>query len=159
MLWDDEYFYIAAEMQETHIWATFDKQDMVIFQENNIEIFIDPDGDTHHYMELEINAIGTIWDLILTKPYSLFGSPISAYDIKGLKKGVKLYGTNNNASDKDEKWTIELAIPWTAISEINHKRANPTKVNSGRSIFQGCSGIETSKVENTSNKKMLRPKR
>jgi hypothetical protein len=125
MLWDDEYFYIAAEMQETHIWATFDKQDMVIFQENNFEVFIDPDGDTHHYLELEINAIGTIWDLILTKPYSLFGTPISAYDIKGLKKGVKLYGTNNNASDKDEKWTIELAIPWSAIGEISHKRGKP----------------------------------
>ncbi len=38
MLWDDDYFYIAAEIMESHIWATFDKQDMIIFHENNFEI-------------------------------------------------------------------------------------------------------------------------
>lgn len=127
MMWDDQYFYVAAELQETHIWATYDKQDMVIFQENNFEIFIDPDGDTHQYLELEINAIGTIWDLLLTKPYSLFGSPVSSYDVKDLKKAVKLYGTNNNSSDRDEKWTVELAIPWSAISEIYHKKGKPNE--------------------------------
>lgn len=127
MLWDDEYFYVAAELQETHIWATYDKQDMVIFQENNFEVFIDPDGDTHNYLEVEINALATIWDLVMTKPYSLLGRPLSGYDIKGIKKAVKLYGTNNLTSDKDEKWTVEMAIPWTALGEINAQKGKPNE--------------------------------
>ncbi|MEP1783061.1 carbohydrate-binding family 9-like protein, partial [Reichenbachiella sp.] len=43
MLWDEQYFYIAAEMEEPHLWATYDQRDMVIFHENDFEVFIDPD--------------------------------------------------------------------------------------------------------------------
>jgi hypothetical protein len=31
MLWDDEYFYVAAEMEEPHVWATLTRHDSVIF--------------------------------------------------------------------------------------------------------------------------------
>ena len=125
MLWDEEYLYIAAELMESHLWATYDKQDMIIFEENNFEVFIDPDGDTHNYMELELNALGTIWDLLLAKPYRDFGNPINSYDLRSIKKGIKLYGTLNNTADRDDKWAIEIAIPWSAISEINTHKGPP----------------------------------
>lgn len=118
MLWDSQYFYIAAELEEPHLWATYDQRDMVIFHENDFEIFIDPDGDTHHYYELEINALGTIWDLILTRPYRDGGQPIDAWDVKGLKSGVHLEGTLNDGSDEDKRWTIELAFPWAVLEEL-----------------------------------------
>ncbi|MBP1916095.1 hypothetical protein J2Z23_003077 [Lederbergia galactosidilyticus] len=53
MLWDDEYFYFGAELIEDEIWATLTERDSVIFHDNDFEIFIDPDGDTHHYYEFE----------------------------------------------------------------------------------------------------------
>src|SRR5262245_48268932 len=62
MLWDDEYFYFGADLQEPEIWATLTARDSVIFQDNDFEVFIDPDGDTHAYYELEINALATVWD-------------------------------------------------------------------------------------------------
>jgi hypothetical protein len=65
MLWDDEYFYVAAEMEEPDLWGTLRERDSVIFHDNDFEIFIDPDGDTHAYYELEVNALGTPWDLLL----------------------------------------------------------------------------------------------
>ena len=117
MLWDDQFFYIAAELEEEHLWATYDQRDMVIFHENDFEVFIDPSGDTHNYYELEINALGTIWDLLLTKPYRDNGKAIDAWDINGLKSAVKLYGTLNEPKDKDKKWTIELAFPWKVLEE------------------------------------------
>jgi|GEM_PF-5265226 len=40
-----------------------------VFYDNDFEVFIDPDGDTHRYYELEINAFGTEWDLFLDRPY------------------------------------------------------------------------------------------
>ena len=46
MLWDDKYFYIAAELQEPHVWATITQRDAVIFQDPDFEVFIDPDGDS-----------------------------------------------------------------------------------------------------------------
>ena len=45
MLWDDEYFYLAADMEEPHVWATFTRHDSVIFHDNDFEVFIDPNGD------------------------------------------------------------------------------------------------------------------
>ena len=117
MLWDDEFLYIAAQLEEPHLWATFDERDAVIFQENNFEIFIDPDGDTHHYYELEINALKTFWDLMLTKPYRNGGKPIDAWDIKGLQIGVDLLGTLNDPSDTDDGWTLEVAIPFDVLNE------------------------------------------
>lgn len=117
MLWDDEFLYIAARLEEPHLWATIEERDAVIFQENNFEIFIDPDGDTHNYYELEINALGTFWDLMLTKPYRNGGRPLNAWDIKGLKIGIDLQGTLNDPSDTDEGWTLEVAIPFDVLNE------------------------------------------
>ncbi len=119
MLWDSSYFYIAAALEEPHIWATYTKRDAVIYHENDFEFFIDPDGDTHHYYELEINALGTIWDLMLVKPYRDGGPALNAWDIRGLKKGISINGTLNDPSDIDKSWTIELAIPWNVLKEAN----------------------------------------
>ncbi|MFQ5704491.1 MAG: peptidylprolyl isomerase [Gemmatimonadales bacterium] len=69
MLWDDSFLYVAAQMEEPDVWATLTQRDAVIYHDNDFEIFIDPDGDTHSYYELEVNARGTEWDLFPVKPY------------------------------------------------------------------------------------------
>lgn len=117
MLWDDKYFYIAAKLEEPHLWATLTERESVIFHDNNFEVFIDPSGDTHNYYELEINALGTIWDLILTKPYRNGGIPISAWDVAGFEFGIQLQGTLNDPSDKDTLWVLEMAFPWEILKE------------------------------------------
>ena len=117
MLWDADYFYIAAELEEPDVWGTLTQRDSVIFQDNDFEVFIDPDGDTHNYYELEVNALGTAWDLFLPQPYRDGGSAIHAWDITGLKVGVDVRGTLNKAGDRDEGWTVELAIPWSMLRE------------------------------------------
>ncbi len=81
MLWDDEYFYVGAELEEPHLWATQTAHDSVIFHENDFEVFIDPDGDNHDYYEYEINALGTDWDLRLPKPYRDGGPALNEWEI------------------------------------------------------------------------------
>src|SRR6185295_15111527 len=123
MLWDDEAFYVAAEMDEPDVWATLSERDSVIFRDNDFEIFIDPDGDTHAYYELEVNALATAWDLMLVKPYRDGGPAINAWDIAGLKVGVDVRGTLNKPGDRDEGWTVEIAMPWKSLTEAaaDHK--------------------------------------
>ncbi|MEO0469493.1 MAG: carbohydrate-binding family 9-like protein [Bacteroidota bacterium] len=128
MLWDETYFYVAAEMEEPHLWATYDQRDMVIFHENDFEVFIDPDGDTHNYYELEINALGTIWDLLLTKPYRDGGKPIDDWDIHGLLSAVHCNGSINDPSDQDQGWSVELAFPWKSLEEVA-RHAGPPNVS------------------------------
>lgn len=125
MLWDDNYLYIAAQLDEPHLWATYTERESVIYHENNFEVFIDPNGDTHHYFEYEVNALGTEWDLMMTKPYRYNGLPINAWDIAGLKTGIDLQGTLNAPSDIDTGWTVEMAIPWETIKETATRRSAP----------------------------------
>ena len=126
MLWDDSYFYIAAELQEPHLWGTITEKDKVIFKDNDFEVFIDPNGDNHNYYELEMNALNTIWDLMLNKPYRDGGAAIDNYDFKGLLTAVTLFGTINNPHDVDDKWTIEIAIPWQNFEVWNPKQKHKT---------------------------------
>lgn len=69
MLWDDTYFYIFAKLEEPHVWADITQHDAIIFHNNNFEVFVDTNGDAQNYYEIEVNALNTIWDLFLSKPY------------------------------------------------------------------------------------------
>lgn len=125
MLWDDDYFYVGAEMEEPHVWATQTVHDCVIFHENDFEVFIDPDGDNHDYYEYEINALGTDWDLRLPKPYRDGGPALNDWEIPGLKKAVHVSGTINDPGDTDKGWSMELAFPWKVLGEFARCPAPP----------------------------------
>ena len=125
MLWDDTYFYVAAEIEEPHVWATLTKHDSVIFHDNDFEVFIDPNGDTLEYYEFEINALNTGWDLFLPKPYRFGGKARNEWEIPGLRTAVHVDGTLNDPSDQDRGWSVELAFPWKALAEFAHKPAPP----------------------------------
>jgi hypothetical protein len=117
MLWDDNYLYIGAYLEEPNVWATLTARDSVIFEDNDFEVFIDPDGDTHDYYELEMNALNTVWDLLLVKPYRDGGPAVHAWDIQGLKTAVRVMGTLNDPSDRDKAWTVEIAMPFAVLRE------------------------------------------
>ena len=115
MLWDEDCFYIAAQLDEPDVWATIRQHDAVIFQDNDFEVFIDPDGDNHHYYEFEMNALNTGWDLFLPKPYKDGGKAEDAFELAGLRTAVAVQGTLNDPSDTDRGWSVEIAIPWKAF--------------------------------------------
>jgi hypothetical protein len=125
MLWDDEYFYVAADMEEPHVWGTLTKHDSVIFHDNDFEVFIDPNGDTLEYYEFEINALNTGWDLFLDKPYRQGGKARNEWEIPGLRTAVHIRGTLNDPKDRDSGWTVEIAFPWKALAEFAYKAAPP----------------------------------
>jgi hypothetical protein len=116
MLWDDKYLYIAAELQEPNVTATLRKHDSVIFHDNDFEVFLKPLPQTENYYEFEMNAFNTGWDLFLSRPYSEGGRPDSSWDIAGLKTAVAVQGTINDAKDKDQGWTLEIAYPLDAFN-------------------------------------------
>lgn len=119
MLWDEDYLYFLAEMEEPHVWGTLKQRDTVIFYNNDFEIFIDPDGDTHNYMEFEMNALNTVWDLFVVKPYREPAPVLDSWDIQGLKTAVNIEGTLNDPTNKDKGWSVEIAIPWEVLKEAN----------------------------------------
>lgn len=105
MLWDDRYFYVAAELEEPHVWGSLTEHDAVICMDNDFEVFIDPDGNGADYYEFEINALNTGWDLFLPKAYRDGGKADNGWEIPGLRTAVWVDGTLNNPRDADRGWT------------------------------------------------------
>lgn len=127
-VFDEQAVYFAVKLEEPHLQGTFTEHDSYIFHnDNDFEVFLDPDGDCHEYGELEMNALNTTWDLLLTRPYRDGGRALDSWEIKGLKTAVALDGTINNPADTDKGWTIEIKIPWKSLAELGG--GSPPKIN------------------------------
>lgn len=115
MMWDDENLYIGARLQEDNIIAKLSQRDTIIYHDNDFEVFLDPDGDAQNYFEIENNARGVVFDLLLDKPYRSGGSFFVPWNCEGLQLAVSHDGTLNKPSDKDRAWYVEMAIPFDAL--------------------------------------------
>jgi hypothetical protein len=111
MAWNGDYFFIGADLEEPHLWATLTQHDSVIFHDNDFEVFIDPDGDAKRYFEFEINAHNTTWDLYLDRAYRDKGNADNSWESHAIT-AVDLQGKLNDPSDKDKGWSVEIAFPW-----------------------------------------------
>lgn len=127
MLWDSAYFYFYAYLEEPHVWAKLENRDDIIFYDDDFEIFIDPDGDGHTYYEFEVNAYNTLWDLLLVRPYRAYKAPqaVYEYNVFDIKTAVHIDGTLNDPADTDNGWSVEIAIPWTALKELAPRAFKP----------------------------------
>lgn len=121
MTWDEHNLYIYARLEEPHIWGTLTKHDAIIYHDNDFEVFIKPRRHAANYYEIEINALNTIMDLMMNKPYRLGGEAIMHWDVKGLKSAIHVEGTLNNPQDKDQYWSIEMAIPFQSLGAFGQK--------------------------------------
>lgn len=127
MGWDDHYLYVNAELEEPHVWGTITEKNAVMFEDNDFEIFIDPDSDGLNYYEFEINALGSIWELSLPKPYGAGGKPRLGCNIDGLKSRVRIDGTLNDPAHIDKEWTVEVAIPWSGLQPYHRSGHCPPR--------------------------------
>lgn len=142
MLWDNENMYFGAVLEGGEIWATLTERDSIIYQDNDFEIFIDPNSDTHEYYEFEINALNTVWDLLLTMPYRDGGRAVNAFDIQGLQTAIYIDGEINEVNPKNKKWSVEVAIPFSVLRQCdedfnqNPKPSDYYRVNFSRVHWQ-----------------------
>lgn len=125
MIWDKDNLYIAAEIKDPDVWANVKNHDEVVFQDNDFEIFIDPDNDTHQYFEIEVNAINTIWDLFMPRAYRNGSRGLSSWEALGMRSAVKVQGSLNNPTRKDEGWTVEMAIPHKSLNASSRSGQGP----------------------------------
>ena len=116
MLWDNENLYIAGILEEDNVTASLTEHDSIIYHDNDWEVFIDPDQDCRFYFEIELNALNTVMDLLMDRPYRDGGKFYLPWDLRGLKTAVHVNGTLNDPSDKDQGWTVEMAIPIASLA-------------------------------------------
>ena len=150
MLWDEEYLYIAGIIEESNVTGSLTEHDAIIYKDNDFEIFIDPDGDCRNYFEIETNALGTVMDLLMDRPYREQGHFFLPWDLRGLKLATHVNGTLNDASDTDKGWTVEVAIPFEALTVdfTNPKELQDWHINFSRVEWLKAGGPEENWVWN-----------
>lgn len=130
MLWDATAFYLHAELEEPHVWGTFTDRNSIIYLDNDFELFLDPDADRLDYYELEINALNTVMELHLDKPY-IDGGKYTFITTPGIRSAVHIDGTLNDPSDTDRGWSLEFALPWAGLSQHPIRGLRPAGPSKG----------------------------
>jgi hypothetical protein len=112
LLWDREYLYFFADMEDTDLYADVKEHDGITWNNDVFELFFKPAADKPGYYEFQVNALGTIMDMFLPRRggggYQRFKSDGDFH----IDAKVQLRGTLNHWQDKDQGWSIEGRIPW-----------------------------------------------
>ncbi|OQS06206.1 hypothetical protein THRCLA_01747 [Thraustotheca clavata] len=123
MMWDDDYLYVGAVLQEPRVWGTLTEKNSIMYHENDFEIFIDPDGSHHNYYEFEINCLNTIWELVLHRPYKDGHSLENPYNLNDIHSAVHIIGIPNDPSVQCKQWSVEVAIPLKELVQFDERRS------------------------------------
>jgi len=114
-LWDNEYLYLAVTMEDLDIYGTRKEHDSQTWDDDVAELFIKPSDRTYPYYEFQVNALGTTFDALFGRRGAGGLDRWRPWE-SGMKAAVKIKGTLNNWEDKDQGWTVEVAIPLKAFT-------------------------------------------
>ena len=106
IVWDDVNLYVAFACTDSEPWGTMKNRDDRLWEEEVVEIFLDPDGDGQNYAELEVSPNNVVVDLLIPRPKSDVNEALR-WDIDGLQTAVGRHAGG---------WIAEMAIPWKSLA-------------------------------------------
>jgi hypothetical protein len=132
--WDDQNLYVLVEVKDPDVVGYFtDKAAQpkdwtatgqpMLWTRDTAEMMVDPDGDGDNkdYYEIQVNPQNKVfksqfdgYNTPKTEPQGPFGH--EDWDPK-MKTAVTVRGTLDDSNDKDEGYTVEMAIPWPAFEK------------------------------------------
>jgi hypothetical protein len=104
--WDATHLYVAFACTDPEPWARQTSRDARLWEEEVVEVFLDPDGDGREYAELEVSPTNVVVDLLSPAPRA-GGAGARRWDIVGLQTAVRRHAAG---------WVAEMAIPWTSLA-------------------------------------------
>ncbi len=124
VMYDDAHLYVAFEVADTFLKSSFQKHDDHLWEQDAVEIMIDPNGDGRDYFEIQASPLGVVFDTRYAtrrqpKPWGELGWQSKA-EVK-----VETKGTAND-EDADQGYTVEMALPWSAFAP---QVANPPRAD------------------------------
>jgi hypothetical protein len=118
VVWDAQAFYVGFDADDADINARFEQHDDPTYQDDAVEIFINPDPKQETvYYGFEMNVRGVLYDYLNYNSRTLF----KRWDATGVKIATSVRGTMNNRTDTDTGWSLEAAIPWANFEELSRR--------------------------------------
>ena len=124
-LWDKRYLYVAVDVSDSLLRATDTKHDSHLWEQDCVELMIDPDGDGRGYFEIQVSPRGVVFD----SRFDARRQPAPFGHVKwdsGARVGVSARGTIDDR-DPDAGYSVEIAIPWQAFS-LDGDRVSPPEI-------------------------------
>ena len=133
LLYDDEYMYVAFEVEDKDITGGFKKgaKDPHLWTKDTVEIMVDPDGDGDNkdYYEIQISPQNLVFDSRFDDYNVPKGSDESPYGHEDwssqLDSAVVIDGTIDNPKDEDKGYVVEARIPWKAFDKASKVPPDP----------------------------------
>ncbi|HNT35743.1 MAG TPA: carbohydrate-binding family 9-like protein [bacterium] len=130
LCWDNNNLYIAFRSEDPCIWGTLTKRDSAIFNEEVVEVFLQPDPKDSIYYEFEVSPRNVKFDSLIRSvtPENRY-SGNSKWTCKGLKTAVFVEGTAAEKSESDRFWQVEIAIPFKGLKRTPPKTEEVWRAN------------------------------
>lgn len=122
--YDDITLYIAFICNDPDIWTSFAARDEYLWEEEAVEVFIDVDQVLENYVEIEVSPANILFDSYIVDPEKIDVAETARFDLQGIRTGVKINGTLNERDDKDDSWTVEIAVPFKDLNTENTAEVN-----------------------------------
>lgn len=118
ILWDGDALYVGFSCQDDEVWTRPGrKDDDAIYEDEAVEIFLDPRGGGHDYIEIEVSPANVRFDARFASWRS--DLPAARAFGSGVRTAVEVDGmiTVGDAPPAPARgWTVELALPWAALA-------------------------------------------
>jgi Carbohydrate family 9 binding domain-like len=121
LLWNDEYLFVGYDCEDADIVAHHTERDDPTYEDDAVELFLNPDPSQDWYYGMEMNARAVLFDYFYAFPRTL----LKRLNFSGVQIATHLRGTLNVTGDKDEGWSLEVAIPWKNFEELATKLPPP----------------------------------
>lgn len=121
LLYDDQYIYISAEMEDSDILAMTTINDAEFKYDGTddlFEVFFKPDNNLPGYYEFHVSPLNKIRDIYYPRRFGGHHTRFIEYT-SGMETAVTLDGTLNNYHDRDKGWSAEVRIPWKGMTKNN----------------------------------------
>ncbi|MCX6966692.1 MAG: carbohydrate-binding family 9-like protein [Verrucomicrobia bacterium] len=103
--WNAEELRVLYWVEDNYVWATLTEPGALLYEEEVVEVFLDPVGDLQRYFEFEVNPLNAVLDLVLWRE----GGELQR-DFQWCCDGLK-----TAARRTPEGWCAELAIPFKSL--------------------------------------------
>jgi hypothetical protein len=120
LVWDDEALYYAGSMKDAELRSFGTKRNEHLWEGDVFELFLKPSPSKPAYYEFQANPRGVIFEMAFPRREPNSGEFTTA-PVLGSKAVAILKGTLNQPGDRDEGWSVEGRIPWSAFAATGGK--------------------------------------
>jgi len=114
--YDDVFLYAFYECDDKDLYTLYQARDARIWESDCIELFLWPDEGNAIYYEFEVAPNNAVFDARMVNTGSGGYQRWAQWNCE-VRTATQLEGTLNQWRDRDEGYTVEVAIPLGALCE------------------------------------------